>query len=66
VSHNLFHGTTLNFVANLGLVSLTELDLTTPLLIHIQRTVKTDCGMYNLVYHVMKFDKFALNVKTAD
>jgi len=63
VSHNLLHGTALSLDTNLGNVSLTALVLTTPLRTHLQRTVKTDCGMYSLVYPVTKFVRFALNVK---
>ena len=66
MSHKLLHGTTLNLATNLGHVSLTALVLTTPLRTHLQRTVKTDCAIYSLVYPVTKFDRFALNVKTAD
>lgn len=66
MSHNLLHGTTLNLAINLGHVSLTALVLTTPLRTQLQRTVKTDCGMYRLVYPVTKFHRFALNVKTVD
>lgn len=68
MSHKLLHGTTLNLATNLGHVSLTALVLTTPLRTHLQRTVKTDCAIhiYSLVYPVTKFDRIALNVKTAD
>jgi hypothetical protein len=63
VSPNLLHGTTLNLATNVGHVSLTTLVLSTPLRTHLQRTVKTDCVIYSLVYPVTKFDRFALHVK---